>query len=132
MSDAVLFDARDDGIAIITLNRPDQRNALGRAIREGLFGAWDRFERDPALRVAILTGAGEKAFCAGGDLKEMVETGLKVPPRDMFPVPGDTVELSKPTIAAVNGVAFAGGWMIAQACDLCVASTAAKFAVTEV
>ncbi len=132
MSDAVLFDARDDGIAIITLNRPDQRNALVREIRDGLFQAWDRFERDPALRVAILTGTGDKAFCAGGDLKEMVERGLTVPPRDMFPVPGDTVELTKPTIAAVNGVAFAGGWMIAQACDLCVASTGAKFAVTEV
>ena len=77
--------------------------------------AWNRFERDPALRVAILTGAGEKAFCAGGDLKEMVETGMQVPPRDMFPLPYDNVELSKPTIAAVNGVAFAGGWMIAQA-----------------
>src|ERR1700747_2868123 len=50
----------------------------------------------------------------------------------MFPVPGDNIELSKPTIAAVNGVAFAGGWMIAQACDLCVASTNAKFAITEV
>jgi enoyl-CoA hydratase len=50
----------------------------------------------------------------------------------MFPVPGDTVELTKPTIAAVNGVAFAGGWMIAQACDLCVASTRAQFAITEV
>lgn len=132
MSDAVLFDARDDGIAIITLNRPDQRNALSHDIRAGLFSAWDRFERDPALRVAILTGAGEKAFCAGGDLKEMVENRMAVPPRDMFPVPGDTVHLTKPTIAAVNGVAFAGGWMIAQACDLCVASTAAKFAVTEV
>ena len=132
MSDAVLFEARDDGIAIITLNRPEQRNALGQDIRAGLFAAWDRFERDPALRVAILTGAGEKAFCAGGDLKEMVERGLQVPPRDMFPVPGDNIELSKPTIAAVNGVAFAGGWMIAQACDLCVASTAARFAITEV
>ena len=132
MSDAVLFDARDDGIAIITLNRPEQRNALGKDIRDGLFAAWDRFERDPALRVAILTGAGEKAFCAGGDLKEMVERGLQVPPRDMFPVPGDNIELSKPTIAAVNGVAFAGGWMIAQACDLCVASTEARFAITEV
>ena len=87
---------------------------------------------DPALRVAILTGAGDKAFCAGGDLKEMVERKLDVPPRDMFPVPGDNIELSKPTIAAVNGVAFAGGWMIAQACDLCVASTSAKFAITEV
>jgi enoyl-CoA hydratase len=132
MADAVLFDARDDGIALITLNRPDTRNALGRDIREGLFAAWARFERDPALRVAILTGAGEKAFCAGGDLKEMVECGLAVPPRDMFPVPGDTIEVSKPTIAAVNGVAFAGGWMIAQACDLCVASTTARFAITEV
>jgi len=132
MSDAVLFDARDDGIAIITLNQPDKRNALSRDIREGLFSAWARFERDPAMRIAILTGAGDKAFCAGGDLKEMVENQLTVPPRDMFPVPGDNVELSKPTIAAVNGVAFAGGWMIAQACDLCVASSSALFAVTEV
>ncbi|MGR4866507.1 enoyl-CoA hydratase/isomerase family protein [Caulobacter sp. LARHSG274] len=132
MSDAVLFEARDDGVAVITLNRPEQRNALGQDIRDGLFAAWDRFERDPALRVAILTGAGDKAFCAGGDLKEMVERGLQVPPRDMFPVPGDNMELSKPTIAAVNGVAFAGGWMIAQACDLCVASTVARFAITEV
>lgn len=132
MSEAVLFDARGDGIAVITLNRPETRNALGREIRQGLFAAWDRFERDPALRVAILTGAGEKAFCAGGDLKEMMETSLAVPPRAMFPFPGDNIELSKPTIAAVNGVAFAGGWMIAQACDLCVASTSAKFAITEV
>jgi enoyl-CoA hydratase len=132
MNDAVLFDAREDGIAIITLNRPDARNALSKPIREGLFAAWDRFERDPALRVAILTGAGDKAFCAGGDLKEMTELRLTVPPRGMMPVPGDNIELSKPTIAAVNGVAFAGGWMIAQACDLCVASTNAKFAITEV
>jgi len=132
MSDAVLFDARDDGIAVITLNRPDARNALGKEIREGLFAAWNRFEHDPALRIAILTGAGDKAFCAGGDLKEMMERRLAVPPRDMFPVPGDNIELSKPTIAAVNGLAFAGGWMIAQACDLCVASTKAQFAITEV
>ncbi len=127
----VRFDARDDGIAIITINRPDQRNCLSRAVRAGLFAAWDRFEADPALRIAILTGAGD-VFCAGGDLKEMVETRLAVPPTDMFPVPYDTVSLSKPTIAAVNGAAFAGGWMIAQACDLCVASTAARFAITEV
>jgi enoyl-CoA hydratase/carnithine racemase len=132
VQDAVLFDARDDGIAIITINRPDQRNCLSRDVREGLRSAWQRFERDDKLRVAILTGSGDKAFCAGGDLKEMVELGLKVPPRDMFPLPYDNIELSKPTIAAVNGVAFAGGWMIAQACDLCVASTTAKFAITEV
>jgi enoyl-CoA hydratase len=132
VSDAVLFDPRDDGIAVITLNRPETRNALSRDIRDGLFAAWDRFERDAALRVAILTGSGDKAFCAGGDLKEMTELRLTVPPRDMFPIPGDSIELTKPTIAAVNGVAFAGGWMIAQACDLCVASTRAQFAITEV
>lgn len=132
MPDAVLFDARADGIAILTINRPDQRNALGREVRDGLREAWARFEADPALRVAILTGTGDKAFCAGGDLKEMVDSGMTVPPRDLYALPYDTIELSKPTIAAVNGVAFAGGWMIAQACDLCVASTTARFAITEV
>lgn len=132
MENAVLFDARDDGIAVITLNKPETRNCLDRDVRAGLFAAWERFDNDPALRVAILTAVGDKAFCAGGDLEEMVGTGMAVPPRDMFPVPYDTVELTKPTIAAVNGVAFAGGWMIAQACDLCVASTNATFAITEV
>ncbi|WP_040825603.1 enoyl-CoA hydratase-related protein [Nocardia jiangxiensis] len=132
MHGAVLFDAREDGIAVITLNRPEIRNCLTAEVRAGLAEAWERFERDPLLRVAILTGAGDRAFCAGGDLKEMVETGTRVPPREMFALPYDTVELSKPTIAAVNGVAYAGGWMIAQACDLCVASTTARFAITEV
>ncbi len=132
MGDAVLFDARGDGIAVITLNRPGTRNALSIEIREGLRAAWHRFEHDPALRVAILTGAGDRAFCAGGDLKAMVESGMTEPPRDFFPLPYDNIELSKPTIAAVNGVAFAGGWMIAQACDLCVASSTALFAITEV
>ena len=132
MSDAVFYTVDGDGIATITINRPEQRNCLSKEVRDGLFAAWTRFESDASARIAILTGSGEKAFCAGGDLKEMVETGLKVPPRDMFPVPYETIKLSKPTIAAVNGVAFAGGWMIAQGCDLCVASTTAKFAITEV
>ncbi|HUD27225.1 MAG TPA: enoyl-CoA hydratase-related protein [Novosphingobium sp.] len=132
MTPAVLYQAREDGIAVITIDRPDQRNALSREVREGLRGAWARFEADEGSRIAILTATGDKAFCAGGDLKEMVETGMAVPPRDMYALPYDTIELTKPTIAAVNGVAFAGGWMIAQACDLCVASTNAKFAITEV
>ncbi len=132
MSDAVLYTVNVDGVATITINRPEQRNCLSKEVREGLFAAWDRFENDTSARIAILTGGGDKAFCAGGDLKEMVETGLKTPPRDMFPVPYETIKLSKPTIAAVNGVAYAGGWMIAQGCDLCVAATTAKFAITEV
>jgi enoyl-CoA hydratase len=132
MTDAVLYETTGDGIAIITINRPEQRNCLSLEVREGLFVAWEKFEADDGARIAVLTGSGDKAFCAGGDLKEMVERKLQVPPRDMFPVPYENIKLSKPTIAAVNGVAFAGGWMIAQACDLCVASTTAKFAITEV
>lgn len=132
MTEAVRYEIVEPGIAVITIDRPEQRNCLSHEVRQGLFAAWDRFEHDADARIAILTGAGEKAFCAGGDLKEMVEKQLKVPPRDMFPVPYENITLSKPTIAAVNGVAFAGGWMIAQACDLCVASTASKFAITEV
>jgi enoyl-CoA hydratase len=132
MIDAVLYTVDADGIALITINRPDQRNCLSKEVREGLRSAWLRFEADSNAKIAILTGSGDTAFCAGGDLKEMVETGLKVPARDMFPVPYENITLSKPTIAAVNGIAFAGGWMIAQGCDLCVASTTAKFAITEV
>lgn len=132
MTDAVLYECSDEGIATLTINRPDQRNCLSKEVRDGLRAAWNRFEADGRARVAILTGSGEKAFCAGGDLKEMVETGLKTPPRDMFPVPYENIRLTKPTIAAVNGVAFAGGWMIAQACDLCVADPNAKFGITEV
>jgi enoyl-CoA hydratase len=132
MSDAVLYSVDDAGIATLTINRPEQRNCLSKEVRDGLRVAWARFEGDASAKIAILTGSGDKAFCAGGDLKEMVETGLKVPARDMFPVPYENIKLSKPTIAAVNGVAFAGGWMIAQGCDLCVASTNAKFAITEV
>ncbi|MFN4135793.1 MAG: enoyl-CoA hydratase/isomerase family protein [Novosphingobium meiothermophilum] len=132
MSDAATYALTDEGIAIITINRPEQRNCLSREVREALRTAWSRFEADETARIAILTGSGEKAFCAGGDLKEMVETGLRTPPRDMFPVPYENLRLTKPTIAAVNGAAFAGGWMIAQACDLCVASSNAQFGITEV
>ncbi len=128
---AILFDLAEPGIALITINRPEQRNAINTAVREGLFEAFRRVEADPSIRVAILTGAGDKAFCAGADLKEMSEMKLEVPPHGFFPVLGDGVELTKPVIAAVNGVAFAGGFMFAQMCDLCVASTTARFAITE-
>jgi enoyl-CoA hydratase len=130
-NNAVLYEVVETKVALVTLNRPDQRNAIDTAVREGLFEAFRRIEADPAVRVAILTGAGDKAFCAGADLKEMSEMRLEVPPRGFFPILGDGVELSKPVIAAVNGVAFAGGFMFAQMCDLCVASTTARFAITE-
>jgi len=130
MTDEVLFDSAD-GIAVITLNRPEKRNALNAAMREGLWRAWRQFEADASLRVAILTGAGDKAFCAGIDLVEFNETGLTAPPPNFLPVLGQNIKVSKPVIAAVNGFAYAGGWRLAQMCDLCVASEQASFAITE-
>ncbi len=128
--DAVLYERRD-GVAIITINRPEARNAMNKAVREGLFAAFQRFEAEEEALVAILTGAGDRAFCAGMDLKEAAETGVGVLPRGFLPVIGDTLEVTKPTIAAVNGVAMAGGWMLAQMCDLCIAAEGAQFAITE-
>lgn len=130
MADEVLVEV-DGGVAVITINRPEQRNAINAGVRKGLFEAWARFEDDPNLRVAILTGAGDQAFCAGADLKEMAETKLGVLPRGFLPVLGDNVHVSKPVIAAVNGVAFAGGWLFVQMCDMAVASTNARFGITE-
>ena len=80
----------------------------------------------------MLTGSGDRAFCAGGDLKEMADTTLEVPPPDFLPQFGRNIDVPKPTIAAVNGVAYAGGFLLAQNCDLCVAADTATFAITEV
>jgi enoyl-CoA hydratase/carnithine racemase len=130
MSDDVLFEI-EGPVAVITLNRPAQLNAINSGIRHGLAEAWKRFEQDESLKVAILTGSGERAFCAGMDLKEAAATGLQVPPRDFIPVLGDNIHVSKPVIAAVNGIAYAGGWLFAQMCDLCIASENASFGITE-
>ncbi|MBY0318498.1 MAG: enoyl-CoA hydratase/isomerase family protein [Reyranella sp.] len=130
MSEDVLFEV-EGPVAIITLNRPAQLNAINSGIRHGLAEAWKRFEEDASLKVAILTGSGERAFCAGMDLKEAAATGIQVPPRDFIPVLGDNIHVSKPVIAAVNGVAYAGGWLFAQMCDLCIASENASFGITE-
>jgi enoyl-CoA hydratase/carnithine racemase len=118
-------------VVTLTINRPAQMNALNKAVRTGLFDGFRRFEADPDARVAILTGAGQKAFCAGMDLKEAAETALKVPPPGFLPILVDNIRVTKPVIAAVNGVAYAGGWLMAQMCDLCIASETATFGITE-
>lgn len=122
---------RDGAILAVTIDRPEARNALNQAVRTGLFDAVARFNADDAA-VLVLTGAGDQAFCAGGDLKEMAELALEVPPPDFLPIFGRNVTVEKPTIAAVNGVAFAGGFLLAQMCDLCVAVEHARFGITEV
>lgn len=130
MSDAILFELHGS-VAVITINRPEQRNAINIDVRRGLFEAWDRVERDAKIDVAILTGAGDKAFCAGLDLKEAADTKFGIPAHDFLPVIGQNVRVSKPTIAAVNGTAVAGGWLFAQMCDLCITADHARFGITE-
>ncbi|MDB5716568.1 MAG: enoyl-CoA hydratase/isomerase [Sphingomonadales bacterium] len=120
-----------DHVAEITINRPQKGNALNAAVREGLFDAFRRASENPDCRAVILTAAGERVFCAGADLVEMAALGITTPPRDYMPVLHKNVEMNKPVIAAVNGAALAGGFLLVQMCDLIVASQTATFAVTE-
>ena len=122
---------REGPVAWLTIDRPEARNALSAEVRAGLWDGVRRFVADDAA-VLVLTGAGDRAFCAGGDLKEMADTALEVPPPDFLPRFGRNIDVPKPTIAAVNGVAYAGGFLLAQQCDLVVAAEHAAFAVTEV
>ena len=131
MSEAVRYEVTD-GVAWLTIDRPGARNALNKAVRDGLWAGTRRFNADDSARVLVLTGAGTKAFCAGGDLKEMADDALQVPPPDFLPQFGRNIDVPKPTIAAVNGVALAGGFLLAQMCDLCVAAESARFGITEV
>jgi enoyl-CoA hydratase/carnithine racemase len=121
----------EDGVAWLTIDRPEARNALNESVRSGLWEGVRRFNDDDSAGVLVLTATGDKAFCAGGDLKEMAETAMEVPPPDFVPIFGRNVDVPKPTIAVVNGVAFAGGFLLAQMCDLVVAADSARFAITE-
>jgi enoyl-CoA hydratase/carnithine racemase len=131
MTEAVSYSVIN-GVAWLTIERPEARNALNAAVRAGLFSGTRRFNADDSAKVLVLTGAGDKAFCAGADLKEMAETSLRVPPPDFVPQFGRNIEVAKPVIAAVNGTAWAGGFLLAQCCDLCIAADTATFAISEV
>jgi enoyl-CoA hydratase/carnithine racemase len=131
----VLYEKRDR-IAYVTINRPEARNAVSPAVHQAMIAAWADFAEDDSVDVAILTGAGDDAFCAGADLKEyippimrdarpddireIVELGLNGFTRGMHRIP-------KPIVGAVNGWALAGGFETALACDVRIASDRAMF-----
>ncbi len=130
LPEEILYEV-EDKVAWLTINRPESRNALNKAARDGIRTGFERFRDDDDAAVLVLTGAGDKAFCAGGDLKEMADTQLKIPPKDFMVYLQRTLKVEKPIIAAVNGVAYAGGFLLAQQVDLVIAADHATFAITE-
>jgi enoyl-CoA hydratase len=129
MSEEVLT-SEEDGILVVTINRPDAKNAMTKAAAEGIAAAMDRLDSDDNLRVGILTGAGG-TFCSGMDLKGFLRgESPSVEGRGFGGVVQQPPE--KPLIAAVQGYALAGGLELMIACDLVVASAGAKFGIPEV
>jgi enoyl-CoA hydratase/carnithine racemase len=125
----VLFEKKGP-IAYVTINRPERLNACDFETYESLAEVWREFRDDPTLRVGILTGSGERAFCAGSDIKaNYVDRPAEEPPNDLFPL---LFDLYKPIIAAINGHANGGGLEQALACDIRVAAEHAQFGLGEV
>jgi methylglutaconyl-CoA hydratase len=130
----VLVEKRDDGIAIVTLNRSEAANALSKQMLFELHDVLSELKNDSEVRVVILTGAGEKAFCAGADLKErkdMTDAEAKQTVRLIGTTINEVDAMPQPVIAALNGVAFGGGLELALACDLRIGALEAKVGLTE-
>jgi enoyl-CoA hydratase len=134
MSEPLILVERDGGIATVILNRPGAMNALSKALRGELYRTMVALDADDSVRVVILTGAGERAFTAGLDLKELGSepgalSAANAEGADENPV--KAIECChKPVIGAINGVAITGGFELALACDILIASETARFADT--
>ncbi|MFH1438422.1 MAG: enoyl-CoA hydratase [Pseudomonadota bacterium] len=128
MTEPVLFEV-EKKTAIITLNRPERRNAINQALLAGLYDAIEKVTNDKGIQVAIITGNG-KSFCSGLDLAVVFEENLLDPRGDGRDLPDIVSACKKPIIGAINGHAITGGFEIALNCDFLIASEHAKFADT--
>lgn len=123
---------RDGNVAVVTMNRPEAMNALSSALREELAKAMVAVDADDSIHAVVLTGAGQRAFTAGLDLKELGTQGLSAANAETSEAnPVKAIEqCRKPVIGAINGVAVTGGFEVAIACDILIASENARFADT--
>lgn len=120
---SILLEKRANGVAIVTINRPQVLNALDVPAKERLAAIWQEISDDPEVRVAVLTGAGDKAFCAGSDIKEINRTGRMVSTDTLLrAIPGVGIPLTKPVIAALHGYCIGMGMTLALHCDLRIAA----------
>ncbi len=124
--------SRDGVVTTVTLNRRDAMNAIDMEMHHALQAAFDDFAADPDQHICVVTGAGDRAFCAGSDLKAAARSGLpQAYPRSGYAGLIERFDCPKPFVAAVNGVALGGGFEIALACDIVIASDNASFGLPE-
>ena len=130
---SVLLEKRANGVAVVTINRPHAMNSLDVPAKEKFGDIWQDIANDPAVRVAILTGAGEKGFCAGSDIKEIARTGSMATTETLMrALPGVGIPLDKPVIAAIHGFCVGMGMTLALHCDLRLAARNAVLGYPEV
>ncbi len=131
----LLFDKPADGVARLTINRPDVLNAMNMAVRDELWSALQALRDDPDVRVALFRGAGERAFSAGADISEFgtapsyVESRRARADRDVW---GLMLSITKPMVAAIHGYAYGAGCELSLLCDIRIAADDARFALPEV
>jgi enoyl-CoA hydratase len=130
---SILHEMISDGIMVVTLNRPDRLNALDVPSKERLGNVWNDAVTDPQIRVIILRGAGEKAFCSGSDVEEIQRTGAMVTTDTLMrAIPGVGIELNKPVIAALHGFTIGMGLTLAIHCDFRIAAAGSRLGFPEV
>jgi enoyl-CoA hydratase/carnithine racemase len=129
----ILHEMTSDGIMVVTLNRPDKLNALDVPSKEQLANVWKEAAIDPQIRVIVLRGAGEKAFCSGSGVKEIQRTGTMVTTDTLMrAIPGVGIELDKPVIAALHGFTIGMGLTLAIHCDFRIAAVGSRLGFPEV